>query len=58
MIDLYINKKNIELEVKGSVEEILEESVTAAYEILKMIDCPIQKSVSAFVLALIAKAEE
>ncbi len=52
MIDLYTNQKEIELEVKGTTEEIIEETVTATYDILKMIDCPIEKSIAAFVIAL------
>lgn len=58
MIDLYINKNEIELEVKGTTEEILEETVTATYDILKMIDCPLEQSIAVLMIALITKSEE
>ena len=57
MIDLYINKKEIELEVKGTNEEIIEETVTATYDILKLIDCPLDKSIAAVMIALLGIIE-
>ena len=57
MIDLYIDQNEIELEVKGTNEEIIGETSKAAYNILKLIDCPLEKSIAAVMIALLGMVD-
>ena len=57
MIDLYIDQNEIELEMKGTNEEIIEETSKAAYNILRLIDCPLEKSIAAVMIALLGMVD-
>ena len=57
MIDLYIDKEEMEIEVKGTGEEIIEETSKAAYNILRMVDCPLEKSIAAVMIALLGMVD-